>query len=443
MIFDSSNVSDASFSFGADVYSTVWSFEQFQVDQVFATGSNIKTPVYPGGTVTLQVVDNALLTNSTSMVVTPVIGSPPMAGINGPTNGQAGVQLAFDGYSSSDDYGIASYTWNFGDGNPLAFGPAVTHSYGATGTYTNTLTVMDYANQSSSASLVVTITGSNALVHVPWLFVNGIEQSHSTYSGKTITLKAVAGGISVPFTNIWDYGDASGTVTNVITNSALLYNLEAKHAYSGGDGTPYYAGVTVILSNGTILADSYPLLMRTKTIDIEEQVAIDEGLWYMQKTQSRYDFSDGSEGGDWTSVGYKINATASCVSAFAVNGHLMTDDANRDPYVDTVQRGVNFLLNSLGTVAIGPQPYGNPDGNGNGLGLQANSGYPIYETGPLMDALVAAGRAEVIAPTGGPNVKGRVLKDIMQDLGGHVRLGPVRRPDLRRRLALWLEFVPG
>jgi len=416
LIYDSNYATDASFSFGADVYASVWSFEQFQVDHVFATGSNLKTPVNPGGTVTLQVVDNALLTNSTSVVVTPVIGAPPVAGINGPTNGQAGVQLAFDGYSSSDDYGIASYTWNFGDGSAAAFGPAVTHSYGTTGTYTNTLTAMDYANQSSSATLVVTITGSNALVHVPWLFVNGIEQPHSTYSGKTNTLKAVARGIPVPFTNVWDFGDASGTVTNVITNSALLYNLEAKHAYTGANGTPYYAGVTVILSNGTVLADTYPLLIRTKTIDIEEQVAIDEGMWYMQKTQNRYDFADGIKGGDWTSVGYKINATASCVSAFAVNGHLMTDDANRDPYVDTVQRGVNYLLNSLSTVSIGTQPYGDPDGNGNGIGLQGASAYPIYETGPLLDALVAAGRAELIAPAGGANVKGRALKDIMQDL---------------------------
>ena len=415
LIFDSNNYTDASFSFGADVYTSVWSFEQFEVDHVFATGSNIKTPVNPGGVVTLQVVDNALLTNSTSVVVTPIIGLPPVAGISGPTNGQAGVQLAFDGYSSSDDYAIASYTWDFGDGSPPGFGPAVTHSYGTTGTYTNTLTVMDYADQSASASLVVTITGSNALVHVPWLFVNGIEQPHSTYAGKTNTLKAVARGIPVPFTNIWDFGDASGTVTNVITNSALLYNLEARHAYTGGDGTPYYAGVTVILSNGTVLADTYPLLIRTKTIDIEEQVAIDEGLWYMQKTQNRYDFSDGTKGGDWISVGYKINATASSVSAFAVNGHLMTDDANRDPYVDTVQRGVNYLLNSLSTVSIGMQPYGNPDGNGNGIGLQA-VGQPIYETGALMDALVAAGRAELIAPSGGANVKGRALRDIMQDM---------------------------
>ena len=123
LIYDSSYSAAANFSFGADVYASVWSFENFQVDHAFLSGSDVTTPVYPGGTVTLQVVDNALLTNSASVVVSPVIGSPPIAGISGPTNGLSGVQLAFNGYSSSDDYAIASYTWNFGDGTPPSFGP--------------------------------------------------------------------------------------------------------------------------------------------------------------------------------------------------------------------------------------------------------------------------------------------------------------------------------
>ena len=417
LIYDSSYGNSSSFSFGADVYASVWSFENFQVDHVYLSGSDIKTPVNPGGVVTLQVVDNALLTNSTSVVVAPVTGSPPVAGISGPTNGLSGVQLAFDGYSSSDDYGIASYIWDFGDGSPAVFGPAVSHGYGAAGVYTNTLTVWDYANQSSSASLVVTITGSNALVHVPWLIINGLEQSHEIYSGKTNTLKAVAHGIPVPFTYVWDYGDGSGSVTNVVTNTAVasIYNLEATHAYTGGDGTPFYGVVTVILTNGTVMSDTYPLLLLPKTLDREMKVAIDEGLWYLQKTQNRYNYDTNTVGGDWTSGGAKMNGTASGVQAFAINGHLMTDDASRDPYVDTVQRGINFLLNGLSAVAIGPQVYGDPDSNHNGLGL-TTGGAPIYETGPVMDAFVAATRPELIAPAGGANVKGRQFKDIVQDM---------------------------
>ena len=415
LIYDSNFDGEPGFSFGADVYNNVWSFENFQVDHAYLSGSDITTPVNPGGVVTLQVVDNALMTNSTSVTVTPVVGSPPVAGISGPTNGLSGVQLAFNGYSSSDDYGIASYTWNFGDGTPAAFGPAVAHSYGTAGVYTNTITVADYAEQTSSASLVVTITGSNALVHVPWLIVNGLEQSHPIYAGKTNTLKAVARGVPVPFSYVWTYGDNSGSVTNYVTNSAVVYNLEATHAYSGGDGTPYYAGISLFLTNGTVYQDTYPLLLQTKTLDIEEEVAIDEGLWHLQKAQTTYNVDTNTPGGYWSSRG-TINATASSVQAFAVNGHLMTDDPTRDPYVDTVQRGVNYLLNNLVTEQIGMTPYGNPDGNNNGIGLQANSGYPIYETGPIIDCFVATARPELIAPTGGPNVKGRAFKDIVQDM---------------------------
>ncbi|HTJ01007.1 MAG TPA: PKD domain-containing protein [Dongiaceae bacterium] len=416
LIYESANYSDALLSFGADVYGGVWNFDNFAVDQVVAPYRDITRQIYPGGTVTLQVVDSGLLTNSTSVVITPVTGTPPTAVINGPTNGPSGVELAFDGYGSGDDHGIASYVWDFGDGTPLGYGAAVSHRYSLAGTYTNKLTVMDYASQAASASLVITITGSNSLVCVPWLIINGIEQAHITYSGRTNTVKAVAHDIDVPFDYVWDFGDGTGTVTNSVTNSAAVYNLEATHVYAGADGTPYYATVKAYLTNGMVLSDTYPLIIQSKTLENEEKVSIDEGLWYLQKTQNRYDFDANTKGGDWTGSGYKINATASSVQAFAINGHVMTDDASRDPYVDTVRRGVNYLLNALNPINIGMQAYGDPDGNHNGIGLQANSGRPIYETGPVMDALVSAGRPELVASTGGVNVKGRQFRDIMQDM---------------------------
>ena len=100
----------------------------------------------------------------------------------------------------------------------------------------------------------------------------------------------------------------------------------------------------------------------------------------------------------------------------AVNGHLVTDDSSRDPYVETVQRGINYLLANLTSSAIGVQRFGDPDGNHNGIGLSVPGDRPVYETGPVMDALVAATRKELVATVGEPNVKGRALYDIMQDL---------------------------
>ena len=419
-IFETSNYSDTTFSYGADVYSGVWGFDNIQVEGLFATSVDtpvdITTPVFPGGTVYLQVVDHTLQTNTASVLVAPVTGNPPTAVLNGPTSGTAGVELFFDGYASTDDYGIASYSWDFGDGSPIASGPAVTHHYGSAGTYTNTLTVIDYAGQRSTATAVVQITGANLVVAVPWQIIAGIVQPHQVYAGKTNTLKAVARGVNVPFTYIWDYGDGTGTVTNSVTNSAAVYNLEATHAYAGADGTPFNATIQVVLTNGEVLSDTYQLQLQPKTLDLEMKVAIDEGLWYLQKIQNRYDLDTNNKAGNWTDQGYLASPTASAVQAFAINGHLDTGDSSKDPYVDTVQRGVNYLLTVLTTWQIGPRKYGDPDGNHNGIGLSINSGRPIYETGPMMDALIAAGRPELVAPVGGINVRGRAFKDLVQDM---------------------------
>ncbi|MBK9140287.1 MAG: PKD domain-containing protein [Verrucomicrobia bacterium] len=416
LVFSSNQRDDAAFSFGADVHSGTFGFDDFTVTGAFVSAMTVSAPVFPGGPVRLEVVDHAWQTNATAVTITPRVGQPPRAVINGPTTGQAGVVLNFDGYRSTDDHGIASYSWDFGDGTPLGAGPAVNHRYDAPGTYTNTLTVLDYANQPATAQLVVEITTGNAVACVPWRIINGVEQPHETFSGKEVTLKAVARNLPLPFDYIWNFGDGTGSVTNTATTVAQAYALEARHVYSGTEGTPFYATITVVLTNGVTLGDTYPLVLRPKSLTTEMNVAIDEGLWYLHKIQTRTDGDGQNLSGHWPAEGHTVNPTASAIQAFGINGHQYADDVAQDPYVETVQRGVHFLLNSLTTQGIGPQPYGDPDGNQNGIALFAPTAHPIYETGPLMDAFVACVRPELIAPVGPANVRGRAFRDIMQDL---------------------------
>ena len=58
---------------------------------------------------------------------------------------------------------IASYSWEFGDGSPVASGPTVTHSYGSTGTYPVTLTVVDSNGMMSTVQQQVSVLGPNQL----------------------------------------------------------------------------------------------------------------------------------------------------------------------------------------------------------------------------------------------------------------------------------------
>jgi RHS repeat-associated protein len=418
-LYESINHTDAVLGLGATVFSGVLGFDDFIVERPFVDGATVETPVFDAGLVTLEVIDHALQTNAASVVVTSVTGAPPTAAINGPVSGQAGVELLFDAYGSSDDHSIASYTWEFDDGTPPSFSPSVSHRFDLPGVYFVTVTVTDYANQSASASLLVTVAAGTPLLTVPWRIINGVELPHETISGKSITLKAVAPGVPIPFDYVWDFGDGSQAVTNRATNVADAYGLEARHVYSAAEDTPFWAEVRIVQTNGQVLSDTYPLLVRSKTLDVEMNIAIDEGLWWLHKRQNRYDLGPGIPAGDWAvSAGNsdKINVTASAVQGFAVNGHGLEQDATRDPYVDTVRRGMNFLLSSLETKIIGPQTYGNPDGNANGIGLTAGTNPEVYKLPTIMDALVAAASPETVAAVGGQNVKGRTYLDLMQDM---------------------------
>jgi len=62
----------------------------------------------------------------------------------------------FDAYYSTDNVGIANYTWNFGDGN-ITTAKTVIHTYTAAGNYSASLKVMDYAGNTAIQNFSITI----------------------------------------------------------------------------------------------------------------------------------------------------------------------------------------------------------------------------------------------------------------------------------------------
>ncbi len=65
----------------------------------------------------------------------------------------------FDGSASSDDGGIVSYSWDFGDATAAVrtSNSSVSHKYDAKGTYSAKLTVTDVKGQSSTTSRSVIV----------------------------------------------------------------------------------------------------------------------------------------------------------------------------------------------------------------------------------------------------------------------------------------------
>lgn len=259
--------------------------------------------------------------------------------------------------------------------------------------------------------------GTITVKTVPWVASNPLIP-HDTWTGKQITLKGTSAVSGVHYT--WDFGDGTPVASGTVVNA---YVVEATHAYSGAAGTIFTARLTVTdLSTGDTGSKEYYVALRDKILEVETNVAIDEGLWYLHKKMTRYTCSGGSglPCGDWSTLSGFGGVIAANVNAFEVNGHLEDSAATNpfspdDPYTETVARGMHRLLQYLNPIGIGPQLGGNPDFNGNGIGLYTPP-YPGYQTGMFIDAIVASGTPTAIAPTGVTNVIGRSYLDLVQDL---------------------------
>ena len=128
------------------------------------------------------------------------------------------------------------------------------------------------------------------VVCVPW---KGMEVLfHPTWDGLEITLKGTvryAGDISWT----WSFGDVSGPVTGAaIVGDDYPYPIEAKHVYNGPIGATFVAVLNVTATSGGAVgataSDAYRVKIRDGTLRrTRADVAIDEGLWWLYKHQSR------------------------------------------------------------------------------------------------------------------------------------------------------------
>ncbi|MCP3866782.1 MAG: PKD domain-containing protein [Gammaproteobacteria bacterium] len=381
----------------------------------------------------VTVTDHAQQSDTDATTITVVLGDPPKADTGGPYVTRTDFPTRFNGRSSSDDFGIEWYTWDFGDGESItSHNPWIDHRYTATGSYTVTLTVTDFAGQSASDASTVNVSKKPLVSAIPWAFSGGIEVPHDSWSGRETTLKAVAWSGTAPMTYSWDFGDGSAPVSGTVTDPNAI---EAKHTYTGIDGQPFVATITLTDALGTQASDEYKIRLRAKSLDIEINTAIDEGLWWLHKNQIRGEFTAGTygsaridhshwdQGGGWPggsgATRYVVSPTSSAVQAFEINAHLELGDVVENPYVETVSRGLRYLPHALRTIAIGPQTYGDPDTNDNGLGVETRLSYDFrhpYEVGQAMDALVSSASKDTYSITGQPGIVDRSYYDLVVDM---------------------------
>ena len=90
-----------------------------------------------------------------------VITSPIALADATPRQGTFPLDVQFTGSNSTDDIGVVSYSWDFGDGGSSTEADPM-HTYTAAGTYQSTLTVLDGDGNTDTSSVEIVVTDSNS-----------------------------------------------------------------------------------------------------------------------------------------------------------------------------------------------------------------------------------------------------------------------------------------
>ena len=139
-----------------DIVNYTWTF----FDVAPKTLTRIK-PTYTFNTpgkyiVTLNVTDAIGNWNASSVLITVLDITPPIADAGPNQTILQGATVTFDASKSNDNEGIVLYSWDFGEGTSRT-GVTVTHTYSNLGTYAVTLTVKDAAGNTGAAKITINV----------------------------------------------------------------------------------------------------------------------------------------------------------------------------------------------------------------------------------------------------------------------------------------------
>jgi len=227
--------------------SGIVSYEWDFGDGTNATGVNATHAYAASGTytVTLTVTDAMGYTDTTTLEVG-VDAADPVAEAGDDVIVAPGVAATFDGTASTDDVGIETYEWDFGD-NESATGATVTHAYADPGTYEVTLTVTDFVGNNATDALTVTVDGEPPVPAVGTEPVEGV-------AGEPVTFDASASTDNVGIASYeWNFkkGDMATGVTATHTwNEVGNYTVELTVTDLAGNENTTEIDVQIVETRG-------------------------------------------------------------------------------------------------------------------------------------------------------------------------------------------------
>ncbi len=257
---------DASDSYDLDgnIVSYVWNFGDGNITTVTTPIITHKYIEQGNYTVALTVADYDGFTNTFVNIVA-VRGYPVAAFIYSPDNPVEGETVTFDASSSSGI--IASYTWDFGDGNIIAVtDPIIYHVYISKGNFSVTLNVTDSIGLRSAASKTINISPpigpiADFIWFPTWLKPN-----------QTVTFDAASSTLGWNGTNhppivsyVWNFGD--GNITTV-TDPTVYHIYMAEASYN----------ITLTITDSVGQQDTISRMIQVSNVTLVGDITGPEGV---------------------------------------------------------------------------------------------------------------------------------------------------------------------
>lgn len=272
---------------------------------------------------------------------------------------------------------------------------------------------------------VGTASAIDQVICVPWQ--GDPVKQHTIISGQNAQLKCVVKTDSTATRWYkWSFGDGTPDSAVATLSGTTKYNLMIdSHAYTGATGTPLTATLLVDKIDNSManaVSGNYLMKIENDNLDSKINISIDKGLWWLYTNAFSNNPVYGSNWNNWTqtydgstamtwlqtSYEYSLAApTASAIQAFGINNHKISGDPNKDPYVEAVKFGMNYLVkgylyytswpaltaSTIGTIHGSDNPEeGQTAPNGYGVYVYDYNGVrPIYQGGQIMDAIITAG----------------------------------------------------
>jgi len=171
---------------------------------------------HKNGVLADAVLDNVTVTGGSSSGGN---SAPVAVATASPLTGNPPLEVSFTGSGSTDDVGVVSHSWDFGDGGSSTLADPV-HTYSSPGSYTATLTVQDGEGRVDSSTIGIVVTDPNYCE-----------------TGTIIPEYRLDG--------VWSSGLNDLTV---VEGTEVMFSI-----------LPNTVGVTVTLADGTVVGDDFNL----------------------------------------------------------------------------------------------------------------------------------------------------------------------------------------